>query len=98
MSEEFKSARRVGSAFLCWRTSRSLSQEQAAELAGIDVKTYGRLERGQGATLSTFLRVWETLAPCTHEIVSIFSPAQCACNDGVVAMGKSGPPLRDMRN
>ena len=39
------------------RLVRNLTQEQVAVKAGVSLKTIGRLERGQGSSLDTFIRV-----------------------------------------
>jgi putative transcriptional regulator len=39
------------------RLSRNTTQEQLAEEAGVSPRTIGRLEKGQGVSLDTFIRV-----------------------------------------
>ena len=39
------------------RLSRNITQERLAEEAGVSLRTIGRLEKGQGVSLDTFLRV-----------------------------------------
>lgn len=39
------------------RLSRNTTQEQLAEEAGVSLRTIGRLEKGQGVSLDTFIRV-----------------------------------------
>jgi putative transcriptional regulator len=39
------------------RLSRNMTQEQLAEAAGLSLRTIGRLEKGQGVSLDTFIRV-----------------------------------------
>jgi len=39
------------------RLSRNISQEQLALKAGVSLRTIGRLEKGQGVSLDTFIRV-----------------------------------------
>lgn len=39
------------------RLSRNITQEQLAKEAGLSLKTIGNLERGQGVSLDTFIRV-----------------------------------------
>ncbi len=52
--------------FLCTeiaqiRVSRNLSQELLAIEAGVAIKTIGRLERGEGVSFDTFIRVMKAL-------------------------------------
>ena len=39
------------------RLSRNMTQQQLAEEAGVSLRTIGRLEKGQGVSLDTFIRV-----------------------------------------
>lgn len=39
------------------RLSRNISQEQLAAESGVSLRTVGRLEKGQGVSFDTFLRV-----------------------------------------
>jgi len=39
------------------RLTRNMTQEQLAEEAGLSLRTIGRLEKGQGVSLDTFIRV-----------------------------------------
>ncbi|MCF8128418.1 MAG: helix-turn-helix domain-containing protein [Deltaproteobacteria bacterium] len=39
------------------RLSRNMTQHQLAEEAGVSPRTIGRLEKGQGVSLDTFIRV-----------------------------------------
>jgi putative transcriptional regulator len=39
------------------RLSRNMTQRQLAEEAGVSTRTIGRLEKGQGVSLDTFIRV-----------------------------------------
>lgn len=43
------------------RLSRNTTQRQLAESAGISTRTIGRLEKGQGVSLNTFIRVMTAL-------------------------------------
>ncbi len=43
------------------RLSRNMTQEQLAEAAGLSLRTIGRLEKGQGVSLDTFIRVLAAL-------------------------------------
>jgi len=43
------------------RLSRNITQEQLAEEAGVSVRTIGRLEKGQGVSMDTFIRVMMAL-------------------------------------
>jgi transcriptional regulator with XRE-family HTH domain len=43
------------------RLSRNMTQQQLAEEAGVSVRTVGRLEKGQGVSLDTFVRVLTAL-------------------------------------
>lgn len=43
------------------RLARNWTQSQLAERAGVSVRTMGRLEKGAGATLDTFIRVLRAL-------------------------------------
>jgi len=43
------------------RLSRNVTQAQLAREAGISVRTIGRLEKGQGVSLDTFIRVLAAL-------------------------------------
>jgi transcriptional regulator with XRE-family HTH domain len=43
------------------RLSRNTTQEQLAEEAGVSTRTIGRLEKGQGVSLDTFIRVMTAL-------------------------------------
>jgi transcriptional regulator with XRE-family HTH domain len=43
------------------RLSRNITQRQLAEEAGISVRTIGRLEKGEGISLDTFIRVLTAL-------------------------------------
>jgi transcriptional regulator with XRE-family HTH domain len=39
------------------RLSRNLTQKQLADEAGVSLRTIGRLEKGEGVSLETFIRV-----------------------------------------
>lgn len=39
------------------RLTRNISQEQLAHKSGVSLRTIGRLEKGQGVSLDTFIRV-----------------------------------------
>ncbi len=39
------------------RLSRNITQAQLAERAGVSLRTIGRLEKGQGVSMDTFIRV-----------------------------------------
>jgi transcriptional regulator with XRE-family HTH domain len=39
------------------RLSRNITQEQLADESGVSTKTIGRMERGEGVSLDTFIRV-----------------------------------------
>lgn len=39
------------------RLSRNITQQSLAEEAGVSLRTIGRLEKGQGVSLDTFIRV-----------------------------------------
>jgi transcriptional regulator with XRE-family HTH domain len=39
------------------RLSRNITQEQLADEAGVSPRTIGRLEKGQGVSMDTFIRV-----------------------------------------
>ena len=43
------------------RLSRNITQEQLAREAGVSLRTIGRLEKGQGVSLDTFIRVMMAL-------------------------------------
>jgi transcriptional regulator with XRE-family HTH domain len=43
------------------RLSRNTTQKQLAEEAGVSLRTIGRLEKGQGISLDTFIRVLTAL-------------------------------------
>ncbi|GBE29727.1 MAG TPA: XRE family transcriptional regulator [Bacteroidetes bacterium] len=43
------------------RLSRNITQEQLAQEAGVSVRTIGRLEKGEGVSLDTFIRVLKAL-------------------------------------
>jgi transcriptional regulator with XRE-family HTH domain len=43
------------------RLSRNMTQQQLAEEAGVSLRTIGRLEKGQGVSLDTFIRVLTAL-------------------------------------
>lgn len=43
------------------RLSRNITQVQLAEAAGVSPRTIGRLEKGQGISLDTFIRVLKAL-------------------------------------
>ena len=43
------------------RLSRNITQEQLAEEAGVSTRTIGRLEKGQGVSMDTFIRVMMAL-------------------------------------
>ena len=43
------------------RLSRNITQAQLAEEAGVSPRTIGRLEKGQGVSLDTFIRVLTAL-------------------------------------
>lgn len=43
------------------RLSRNMTQRQLAEEAGVSPRTIGRLEKGQGVSLDTFIRVLTAL-------------------------------------
>jgi len=43
------------------RLSRNITQQKLAEEAGISTRTIGRLEKGQGVSLDTFIRVLKAL-------------------------------------
>lgn len=43
------------------RLARNITQAQLAETAGVSVRTVGRLEKGEGVSLDTFIRVLKAL-------------------------------------
>jgi putative transcriptional regulator len=43
------------------RLSRNMTQQQLAQEAGVSLRTVGRLEKGQGVSLDTFIRVLTAL-------------------------------------
>jgi len=43
------------------RLSRNITQEQLAEEAGVSTRTIGRLEKGEGVSMDTFIRVMMAL-------------------------------------
>lgn len=43
------------------RLSRNITQEQLAKEAGVSTRTIGRLEKGQGVSMDTFIRVMMAL-------------------------------------
>jgi putative transcriptional regulator len=43
------------------RLSHNMTQQQLAEEAGVSLRTIGRLEKGQGVSLDTFIRVLTAL-------------------------------------
>lgn len=43
------------------RLSRNITQAQLAEKAGVSPRTIGRLEKGQGVSVDTFIRVMRAL-------------------------------------
>jgi len=43
------------------RLSRNITQAQLAEEAGVSPRTIGRLEKGQGVSVDTFIRIMITL-------------------------------------
>ncbi len=43
------------------RLSRNMTQKQLADQAGVSLKTIGRLEKGEGISLDTFIRVLTAL-------------------------------------
>jgi putative transcriptional regulator len=43
------------------RLSRNITQAQLAEKAGVSLRTIGRLEKGQGISVDTFIRVMTAL-------------------------------------
>ena len=43
------------------RLSRNITQEQLANEAGVSLRTIGRLEKGQGVSMDTFIRVMTAL-------------------------------------
>ena len=43
------------------RLSRNTTQQKLAEEAGVSTRTIGRLEKGQGVSLDTFIRVLKAL-------------------------------------
>jgi putative transcriptional regulator len=44
------------------RLSRNITQAQLAEEAGVSVRTIGRLEKGQGVSMDTFIRIMMALS------------------------------------
>ena len=44
------------------RLSRNITQAQLAEEAGVSLRTIGRLEKGQGVSLDTFIRIMMALS------------------------------------
>jgi transcriptional regulator with XRE-family HTH domain len=44
------------------RLSRNITQSQLAEEAGVSSRTIGRLEKGQGVSMDTFIRVMMALS------------------------------------
>ena len=44
------------------RLSRNITQEQLAEEAGVSTRTIGRLEKGEGVSMDTFIRVMMALS------------------------------------
>lgn len=51
----------VGRSLGTWRRLRELTVAEAADRAGVAVSTLQRLERGEGATMETLLRVARAL-------------------------------------
>ena len=43
------------------RLSRNITQVQIADEAGVSIRTIGRMEKGQGVSLDTFIRVLSAL-------------------------------------
>jgi transcriptional regulator with XRE-family HTH domain len=43
------------------RLSRNMTQERLARESGVSTRTIGRLEKGQGVSLDTFIRVMQAL-------------------------------------
>jgi putative transcriptional regulator len=43
------------------RLSRNMTQQQLAQEAGVSLRTIGRLEKGEGVSLDTFIRVLTAL-------------------------------------
>jgi transcriptional regulator with XRE-family HTH domain len=43
------------------RLARNITQAQLAERAGVSLRTVGRLEKGEGVSLDTFIRVLKAL-------------------------------------
>ncbi|MBU3948574.1 MAG: helix-turn-helix domain-containing protein [Proteobacteria bacterium] len=44
------------------RLSRNITQAQLAEEAGVSLRTIGRLEKGQGVSMDTFIRILMALS------------------------------------
>ena len=57
------------------RVARNLSQEKLAKEAGVAIKTIGRMERGEGVSLDTFIRVMKALGLTGHLQVLLPDPA-----------------------
>jgi transcriptional regulator with XRE-family HTH domain len=54
------------------RLSRNITQAQLAEEAGISLRTIGRLEKGQGVSLDTFIRIM--MALCIQQNLEALLP------------------------
>jgi transcriptional regulator with XRE-family HTH domain len=52
------------------RLSRNTTQAQLAEEAGVSLRTIGRLEKGQGVSMDTFIRVMRALR-CQHSLEAL---------------------------
>ena len=57
------------------RLSRNITQVQLAEAAGVSPRTIGRLEKGQGISLDTFIRVLKALGIQRSLAVALPDPA-----------------------
>lgn len=60
-TEKKKRLSAISESVKIWRKQRGLTQAKAAELTGINISQYQRLERGTDVNLSTFLAVWDAI-------------------------------------
>lgn len=63
----------IGESLGTWRRLRDLTLAETADRAGVGVSTLQRLERGQGGTLETLLRVARALG-MLDEVTRAFDP------------------------
>ncbi len=68
-----RALREVGESIATWRRLRDLTVLEVSDRAGVGLSTLQRLERGQGGTMESFLRVARALG-VMDEVVRAVDP------------------------